>query len=104
HIKGVRTIRVYRSKAAVPLLIETLIVQANSSFVRRAAASTLKVLTGKAAPDLWSADLDTIANTAKDLEAWWDKEKETLTTDLEKMPEAQLEGVVERVVFFDWEL
>jgi hypothetical protein len=34
----------------------------------------------------------------------WDKEKGTLTTDLEKMTEAQLEGVVERVVFFDWEL
>ena len=96
--------RKLRSRAAVPLLIETLIVQLENPRIRKDAANALTVLTGKPTPELWLADMDRIANLAKELQEWWEKERDTLATDFEKMTDAQIEGVVARLVQLDWEL
>lgn len=102
--KGFVTLRKLRSRACVPLLIESLIEQVASPGVRREAASVLTLMTGKPVRDLWVADLDEIATLAQELHAWWEKEKGSLATDFEKMTDAQVEGVVGRLVQLDWEL
>lgn len=104
YLKGFRTLRSLRSRAAVPLLIEMLILRHEDPTCRRQTANALTVLTGRPTPDLWLADIDSVADLAKEFHEWWGRGKDTFTTDFEKMTEAQIEGVVARVVQLDADL
>lgn len=101
--KGLVTLRKLRSRASVPLLIETLLVQAASPPIRGGAANALTLLTGRPYRELWLSDLDEIAGLAQELHVWWEKEKASLATDPEKMTESQIGGVVARLVELDWD-
>ena len=99
HREGIATLRKIRSRAGVPLLLRTLLLRAQEPPVRREAGFALTLLTGKSVPDLWSSDLNATTKLARDLrDAWWPDGKDAFVTDLEKMPEDALAGVVRQLI------
>jgi hypothetical protein len=105
YLKALTIIRRTRSKAAIPLLMKSMVQHAsfgNGPSNVLAYTNALSILTGKdfANPYRYAADRKTpVREAVADWVAkWWDKEKKNISTDLATMSKEQLQVVVDRLM------